>query len=207
MLAYFSMNIFTHNGYSDPVALLTAGREKYPDMDKYLMRLRRLYHLTPWFNTLFGLAVMIEPTDRSIGDTDRGPSANAFFSGALLGLHVLQECVPDRVKDSIPKVKIAMPLSERADDDQLHADHERAESVIAHGEQGAAAVPELTELVESWAEDVTPDITRQPYVRRGFGFVMYIAVEANRITDLAAMEAEVYSAPDWNWDAGLQELL
>lgn len=207
MLAYFSMSMFTQEGFSDPIALLTADREKYPNMDMYLMRLRRLYNLTPWLNTLFGLAVMVEPTDRSIGDVDGKPSANAFFSGALIGLHVLQQCVPERVKDSIPQVEIAMPLSEQAVDDQQHADHERAESVIAHGEQGAAATPEVTELVESWAEEVTPDITRQPYVRRGFGFVMYIAVEANRFADLATMEAEASAASDWNWDAGLQELL
>lgn len=147
-------------------------------------------------------ADIVEPIDRTLGQDDDRSTARVFFSGALLGLHVMYQCSHPEVRAKI----LAVEVGQTSDgNDELHMFHEVAESIIEKGELGCDLAPdELVNLVESWEGQVTPLVRYQPYMRHGFGVVMYLMHEA---TEQLALDQLWQADRDGvDWDAEFKDL-
>lgn len=58
-------------------------------------------------------------------------------------------------------------------------------------------------LIERWADHLVPDITKQLYFKSGFGMLLSLMQDAERIERYASLEEELENC---DWDAELMKL-
>jgi hypothetical protein len=200
------MNLFAEDGFRDPVALLQAERAEHGTMQGFLDGLQRRYSASLWLGTITRISVIVEPTDRTLGIDSELQTANAFYVGCLIGLHVVEQCTPRAIKEKVPGVQLALPPGPKRDEDALQNEHENAETIVMNGERGLDSFPALAHLIGAWEDEITSDITRQPFIRRGFGLMLYAIHEANQARIQADMERVADAGQDWDWDGALKGL-
>jgi hypothetical protein len=198
------MNLFEREGFSDPVKLLRTQRSECVDMATYLKAVERRYRRSPMLARLGSIASVIEPIDRALGKAEETPIASAFYSGALLGMHVVEQCTPKRLRAKISEVTLGVrPLGN--DEDKGQYIHEQAAVVIHDAERGLSAFPDVAQCIEDLEEEVTPDVSCQPFVRRGFGLMLFAIQQADEANARDEMQRGVETG-SLDWDAMLAGL-
>lgn len=198
------MSMFQGEGAKDPLDLLQSERPRHRNVEAYIGSLFRYYRSSPWMRYIMQATDIIEPIDRTLGQDDEKPSARAFFRGSLLGLHVTQQCASPEVRAKMLEIEIGKTNDDEGD--ELHMFHGVAESIIGKGEQGCDLAPdELVDLVESWEDEITPYVRYQPYVRYGFGVMVYLMHEATEQVEIDKLWQADRDGVDW--DAELSKLL
>jgi hypothetical protein len=184
----------------DSVFQLVVERAKFTSMDAYLGSIVRRYRQSGALNYLHDVAAAVEPIDRALGVDRQMPAANAFFKGAMLGFHISIQSSPPKVRRKILQVVIH---ENSGDDDEFQRAHDVAESIIDLGEEAYTLVPELAELIEEWEDQLSPDIRYQPFVRRGFGVLMYMMNEAYvRVAQEEIERGAQTGSVDWDAELG-----
>lgn len=182
---------------NNPMAVLQSERLRYPDFDTFIKNTMLRYRRSPWVEYIHEVSIVVEPTDRVLGEDKDYPAASAFFQGAVLGLLVTQECASKEIRLKMLELQVG---EDNEDEDTLHRFHNLADSIIDLGEQGCAKFPELTELIESWEDEIVPDVRYQPFVRRGFGMMMHLMHTANEQVMTEELERAVRDGVDWDAD-------
>lgn len=196
------MNVFDHLGAHDPVALLEKDRKQRPDIEQYLGHLMMRYASEKWMDILTDLAYFIQPVDRVLGIDEEFMIGNAFLRGSILGLHVVTQCLPPEVKQNMPRVHLASPPDTT---DPQQARFEISASIMDAGDRGFGLYPRLSNLIESWENEIIPAPQSQIFVRRGFGVMMYAMTEAGELLAREHIAEGVRQGVDW--DSELRDLL
>lgn len=189
------MNVFEQLGAHDPVALLEKDRQRRPDIEQYVGHLMMQYESERWMNVLTGLAYFIQPVDRILGIDEELLVGNAFLQGSVLGLHVISQCLPPEVKYTMLQIHLAEPIDTT---DPEQARFEFSSSIMAVADKGFSMYPELSKIIESWEDEITPDPRNQIFVRRGFGIMMYAMTEADEQLARKSIAQAVREGVDWD---------
>jgi hypothetical protein len=195
------MSIFNTEEIRDPVRVLREGRASQPSMEVYLASLKRRYMRDTWFGHISNLAIFVEPIDKELGREKGTPSAQAFFNGGLIAVEATRQSLSREINETMQNVVL---VKDTKDPDELVRIQNIADDIIDYGDVGYTLYPALAEVVDSWEDEVSPEVIYQPFVKRGFGVVMYLAYTA---CEIAATE-EIMQA-DRNgvdWDAMLASL-
>ncbi len=203
------MSVFDTENFGNPVAVLEDVRVRNHEDAGYTAGLSRIYSRKApwWFDNLFALANFVEPVDRQLGVDQERPLAAAFLIGELIGLRVLKECTPAEVQAKAAKLRI--PIPELADEkDTYKVQHQRSQAVLSYGEQGLAENEGLASFMEELEMELLPaDVNHQRYIRVGFGLIMRMIGEANRIlsesrnqNDIDAIVAAETGAEGFDWN-------
>lgn len=197
------MSVFEGKGFKDPLELLQTERHRFPSAGHYIEQLLANYSSDPWTSHIRGIAFTIEPVDRLLGYDQTFPATGAFLRGATLGMHVIRKCAPPEVQQKISELH--RPDTTKGND-RLQRLHDSADQIIEDGGRGCAQTPELAALIESWEDEITPDVCSQPFVRYGFGILMSFLHEADGLVAADELRRADRDGVDWN-AAFLQELL
>ena len=160
-------------------------------------------------------AQFIDPTPKSLYKTVPIPRANAFYVGGVLALHTAYLAGGDALLDAFTRVRLPVGIPRTAEDlatlsaeDLLVLKQKQIDAILQVGTVGYEASEFAHDKLSEWEDDLVPDITEQPYLRRGFGLVMYMAHNALEICkkeDLSDLLAAV-ELGGINWDEELQNL-
>jgi hypothetical protein len=208
------MSVFEQEGFSNPISFLRRERGDAGTV-AFLRSVGWQYRDAPATDTLGKIALLVEPEDRILGKDMKSPAAHAFFTGALLGLHILVHCTPPELQERVSTVEY--PGSSEIgvkDGDLQQALYERATLIMDTGERGLSEFPEIASFFEDWEPDITPDITLQRFASRGLGLILHIIHEASatesKMTSDSDFQTEVTEVLDaggqYDWDDAFQKI-
>lgn len=201
------MGLFEKDGFSDPLVILKPEASRFSNAGQYIVHLSHRYARNPWLKMVEEMGLVVEPYDSELGSDPNLHVANMFAAGALLGLHVMKRCCPAKIEQKALEVDISK--DNHNDDDQSRLSFV-ADSLVHEGDRGFASVPEeLANLIESWEEQITPDIRYQPYFHRGFGVMMRLIDKASDLIEHEKYQAEldIIFRDGLDWDSEFKDLL
>jgi hypothetical protein len=155
-------------------------------------------------------AAEIEPYDRVTGFPEPAECAQAFCDGATPAIYLAQKYLTLIERDDMAyqEIDIFCPTDEGSPE---FADQQEA-SYFAHmeiaGKGWALAEPAFGDLFEEWEPSACPDVSKQIYLRSGFGFVIYLASQIHHKTLAKELEflADEVATEEFDWDAALAGL-
>lgn len=179
-------------------------------IEYYLQELAEAYEDTDAMTLLITAAELIQPLDRSQGGSDNLNASAAFCRGGLIGLRLAHGILGDDFSENITECKFDIVDADMSD--TLEAQHQIASGIADIGARGYEDADPYQEFIEEIEDELCPDVRMQPYMRRGFGVIMY---QVNKFQetrsyaeDMAALEIFAREqAPDYDWDKAFAEYL
>lgn len=204
------MSDYSDNGIETALSsigpdLLRLEAHRYKGPERYLEVLAKRSSGMNLLRYFQEIAIAIEPRDRVLGADPHLETASAFFTGAVFGVRIATGFLPGQTLRNMPNVPITK-LSEN--EDALQAVHDTVSDILDCSERGYAAASAYHELFEEWEDVVCPDVAKQPFLKRGFGLVIYMMQEAQKAVEVAELQAQYDAIPPdgANWDSEFIEL-
>lgn len=146
-------------------------------------------------------ARIIEPQDKVLGAEEGIPAAVSFYNGIILGARVADIQGGQVLLDSLTKAPIPYPADPSGD--TFEALHVAAGLFLEKGREVYETSSAYHPVIESWIDQLVPDVTKQMYLKCGFGMMLHMINGAERI--LRHEQAET-ALEDCDWDAELMKL-
>lgn len=186
---------------SDAYGLLQYERSNHTDMDEYLDSIITNYGENPWIKHIKDMAFLVEPKDVIFGINPEYPAGNAFFRGALIGYRVVKSLSSPEIEKKMFQINVGIDNDDEDTNARLNL---VASSILACGERGFHRARDLSTLIYEWEDELEPEVVYQPYMRKGFGLMMYLISEASELLMTEALQTSIDSGTDW--DSELREL-
>lgn len=197
------MELFKEPGFKDPLTFLQSERGRQPNISSLMNGLEKRYRGSSLYDFAQSMATVVEPIDRSIGVDQEYPYGLAFLAGALLGVHVVKNCTPRKVQDTMSILRYGVTID---DTDEQQSIFNIASQLVDDSDEGMELVPNVADLIDQLGEQITPDIRHQVFVKRGFGMMICMASKAN---DLVIGEELEFGSKNGavDWDKAFSNLL
>lgn len=145
--------------------------------DDYVSELIEDLKRRPMFATLVSVANEVEPYDRVLGFDDQAPTGMTFIAGGIIAVRLADQYLTAAQRQAIRRYETGIAVSFDVGDSGF-ADIQD-DSNAAHMELGAQgwrlAEPAFGDLFEAWEDDICPDVSKQMFLRNGFGYLVHIA--------------------------------
>ena len=187
--------------------------QKAPDpqqIEYYLQELSEAYENTDAMTLLITTAELIQPLDRSQKTSDEPIAAVAFCRGGLIGLRLARGILGPDFAEKITECKF--DVADVDMDDPLEAQHQVASGIADIGARGYEVAEQYQQFIEEIEDELCPDVRMLPYMRRGFGIIMYqvhkFQEERSYADSIAALEIFAREeAADYDWGQAFEKFL
>lgn len=186
-------------------------QERVLDPADFIADLARGMRRYPLFRLLSEVAMEVEPYDHILGYDAEEPTSDAFLDGSVPALFIAYKYLNSKQRRAMYQIDTGIYIPTKEEDGSRYVELQH-ESEFAHMDLAARgwrlAEPVFSELFEEWEDDVCP-VAYQAAFKSGFGFVVYLAQQADILQDRQAMERELrrVSSEGYDWDAAAAQML
>lgn len=193
--------------FSDDAANLLRGYQGDKPPFDYLERLRDMMGGDFLTHRLVAAAKEVQPIDLSNPD----PTMHAgmtFIRGGLPAIQAANMFLTEEQRTRMYNHDLGIATSPGVHSPLFLEVHETArDQHLDRSERGWDMVEEpIRGLFDEWAATVAPEIEFRPYFQNGFGFMVYLAAEADKAAEQQAFAREIDVADGTDWDEGLRLL-
>ena len=179
---------------------------KYDGINTYIKGLHARFARCEAGVQIEEIAHIMEPVDRTLGQDDEERGGFAFYKGGLLGLRVGREMIGHDFSRQFVSSPPMVPDVESMDTDDAERQHELSQSLWNLAEQGYDQASPFHGFMEE-IEDEVAFVRHQPYLRRGFGLVMYQVHRILKENSLKQLQRELDGSTAIDWDAAAAQHL
>lgn len=147
------------------------------------------------------IARIIELQDRLLGNAEGAAVSISFYRGVIIGARVADMQGGELLLDSLPKAPI--PYIEETTGDVFEDTRILRGLYIEKGREVYETSRSYHPLIESWTDSLVPDVTKQVYLKCGFGMMLHMINGAERIIRYEDAERALENC---DWDLELIKL-
>jgi hypothetical protein len=184
------------------------------DVKKYIEILKGRQIRLPLHGVSMFVAQFVEPIDPVLGQTEGAPAGNTFFNASVLAVRAANRLIAPGEQKRMCDLNAKL-YCEIVEDTNAPLSIEKCQEVAKMftdiAEEGWMYMRESYEpLIDQWEDVISRDIRQQPYIRKAFGHIGYLAHTAQQEAlkdDLARMAVEFDAGvPEQEFDRFLGEL-
>ncbi len=182
------------------------------DVNRFIGILKGRQMRLPLQGVSIFVAQFVEPIDTVLGQTEGAPDANTFFKASVLAVRAANRLIVPEEQKRMCDLNAKL-YSGIVEDTTAPLSIEKCQEVARMftdiAEEGWTYMRESYDpLIDDWEDVISPEIRRQPYIRKAFGHIGYLAHTAQQeADDLARMAAEIEAGvPEEEFDRFLGEL-
>ncbi len=184
------------------------------DVNKYIGILKGRQIRFPLQGVSRFVAQFVEPIDPALGQTEGAPAGNTFLNASVLAVRAATRLIVPEEQKRMCELNAKL-YNEIVEDTTVPLSIEKCQEVAKMftdiAEEGWMYMSESYDpLIDQWEDEISRDIRQQPYIRKAFGHIGYLAHTAQQdalTDDLARMAVEFNAGvPEKEFDRFLGEL-